>query len=111
MLEDYDALIRAGEVWVLDEGGEVLGVLVIRSAEDHLFLGNVAVGPGTRGEGLGASSWPSRRGGRGVRTAGGTALHQREDAREPGRLRQAGLRGVRARARRGLPARVHAQAA
>src|SRR5215207_6679996 len=49
--------------------------------------------------------------GRGVWPAGGTALHQREDARELGRLRQAGLRGDRARARRGLPARLHAQAA
>jgi hypothetical protein len=28
MLEDYAALIRAGEVWVLAEGGEALGVLV-----------------------------------------------------------------------------------
>ena len=26
MLEDYDALIRAGEVWVWDEGGEVLAL-------------------------------------------------------------------------------------
>jgi hypothetical protein len=49
--------------------------------------------------------------GRGVWPAGGTALHQREDARELGRLRQAGLRGDRARTRRGLPARLHAQAA
>jgi ribosomal protein S18 acetylase RimI-like enzyme len=53
MLEDYDALIRAGEVWVWDEGGEVLGVLVIRPAEDHLFVDNVAVAPGHQGRGLG----------------------------------------------------------
>ena len=53
MLEDYAALIRAGEVWVLAEGGEVLGVLVIRSAEDHMFLSNVAVAPGQQGRGLG----------------------------------------------------------
>jgi hypothetical protein len=46
MREDYAALIRAGEVWVLAEGGEVLGVLVIRPAEDHMFLGNVAVAEG-----------------------------------------------------------------
>ena len=56
MLEDYDALIRAGEVWVWDEGGEVLGVLVIRPAEDHMFLGNVAVAPGHQGGASGASS-------------------------------------------------------
>jgi ribosomal protein S18 acetylase RimI-like enzyme len=53
MREDYAALIRAGEVWVLAEGGEVLGVLVIRPAEDHMFLGNVAVAPGHQGRGLG----------------------------------------------------------
>ena len=53
MLEDYDALIRAGEVWVWDEGGEVLGVLVIRPAYDHLFVDNVAVAPGHQGRGLG----------------------------------------------------------
>jgi ribosomal protein S18 acetylase RimI-like enzyme len=53
MLEDYEALIRAGEVWVWDEGGEVLGVLVMRPAEDHLFVDNVAVAPGHQGRGLG----------------------------------------------------------
>jgi ribosomal protein S18 acetylase RimI-like enzyme len=53
MLEDYAALIRAGEVWVLAEGGEVLGVLVIRPAEDHMFVDNVAVAPGHQGRGLG----------------------------------------------------------
>ena len=53
MREDYAALIRAGEVWVLAEGGEVLGVLVMRSADDHLFVDNVAVAPGHQGRGLG----------------------------------------------------------
>ena len=53
MLEDYAALIRAGEVWVLAEGGEVLGVLVMRPADDHLFVDNVAVAPGHQGKGLG----------------------------------------------------------
>ena len=53
MLEDYDALIRAGEVWVWDEGGEVLGLLVMRPANDHLFVDNVAVAPGHQARGLG----------------------------------------------------------
>jgi ribosomal protein S18 acetylase RimI-like enzyme len=53
MLEDYDALIRAGEVWVWDESGEVLGVLVMRPADDHLFVDNVAVASGHQGRGLG----------------------------------------------------------
>jgi ribosomal protein S18 acetylase RimI-like enzyme len=46
MREGYAVLIRAGEVWVLAKGGEVLGVLVIRPAEDHMLLGNVAIAPG-----------------------------------------------------------------
>jgi ribosomal protein S18 acetylase RimI-like enzyme len=53
ILEDYAALIRAGEVWVLAEGEELLGVLVMRPAEDHLFVDNVAVAPGHQGRGLG----------------------------------------------------------
>jgi ribosomal protein S18 acetylase RimI-like enzyme len=53
MLEDYDALIRPGEVWVWDEGGEVLGVMVMRPADDHLFVDNVAVAPEHQGRGLG----------------------------------------------------------
>jgi ribosomal protein S18 acetylase RimI-like enzyme len=53
MLEDYAALIEAGEVWVLAEGEEVLGVLVMRPAEDHLFVDNVAVASGHQGRGLG----------------------------------------------------------
>ena len=53
MLGDYDALIRAGEVWVWDDGGEVLGVLVMRPADDHLFVDNVAVAPGHQGRGRG----------------------------------------------------------
>jgi GNAT superfamily N-acetyltransferase len=71
MLEDYDALIRAGEVWVWDEGGDVLGLLVMRPAEDHLYVGNVAVAPGHQGRGLGrqlvafaeerATAWSRRR--------------------------------------------------
>ena len=53
MLEDYAAPIGAGEVWVLVEGEEVLGVLVMRVFEDHLFVDNVAVGPDHQGRGLG----------------------------------------------------------
>ncbi len=55
MLEDYAALIQAGEVWVLDggAGGGLLGVLVMRPDEDHMFVDNVAVAPGHQGRGLG----------------------------------------------------------
>ena len=53
MLEDYAALIGAGEVWVSVEGKEVFGVLVMRPAGDHLFVDNVAVAPDHQGKGLG----------------------------------------------------------
>jgi ribosomal protein S18 acetylase RimI-like enzyme len=53
MLEDYAALIEACEVWVLVEGEEVLGVLVMRPAEDYLFVDNIAVAPECQGRGLG----------------------------------------------------------
>ena len=51
MLGDYAALIRAGEAWVLDGGEEVVGVIVMRPAQDHLCVGNVAVAPGHQGIG------------------------------------------------------------
>lgn len=53
MLEDYGALVRNGDVRVLVEDEEVVGVLVMRREEDHLFIGNVAVRPDRQGHGLG----------------------------------------------------------
>lgn len=53
MLVDYEAAILAGEAWVLVEGGETSGVLVMRSENDHLFVETVAVRPGMQGSGLG----------------------------------------------------------
>ncbi len=111
MLEDYTALIRAGEVWVLAEGGEVLGVLVMRPAEDHLFVDNVAVAPRHQGKGLGrelvafAEEKAAEHGLPEVRLYTNEKMHENLD------LRQAGLRGDRQAPRRGLPARLHAQAA
>ena len=53
MLEDYAALIGAGEVWALVDGGEaLLGVLVVRPAEDHLFVKNLAVAPEHQAKGF-----------------------------------------------------------
>lgn len=53
MLDDYSSLIADGDVWIAMENGEVLGVLVMQPAEDHLFVGNVAVRPDQQGRGLG----------------------------------------------------------
>jgi galactokinase len=49
---DYDALVAAGEVWLLHDD-ELAGLVVLRTVEEHLLVDNVAVEPGRQGEGLG----------------------------------------------------------
>lgn len=53
MLDDYAAHVRAGHAWVLEQGGEVCGVLVLLPQADHLLLDNIAVAPAHHGRGLG----------------------------------------------------------
>jgi ribosomal protein S18 acetylase RimI-like enzyme len=53
MTADYPALIEAGEVWVANDGNELVGVLVIRASGDALLLENVAVQPGDQRRGIG----------------------------------------------------------
>lgn len=53
MLVDYEAAILAGEAWVLVEGDETSGVLVMRPENDHLFVETVAVRPDRQGSGFG----------------------------------------------------------
>jgi GNAT superfamily N-acetyltransferase len=53
MTADYAQLIADGDVWVSDEDGTVVGILVIRAAGDALELENVAVAPERQGHGHG----------------------------------------------------------
>ena len=53
MLVDYEAAILAGEAWVLVDGDETTGVLVMRPENGNLFVETVAVRPGRQGSGLG----------------------------------------------------------
>ena len=53
MTADYASLVAAGEVWVGETRGRVLGVLVIRASDDVLQLENVAVDPADQGLGHG----------------------------------------------------------
>lgn len=53
MLDDYGELIAAGETFVVEDGGHVLGVLVLKDEPDALLLENVAVHPEAQGRGLG----------------------------------------------------------
>jgi len=53
MRADYTALITEGSVHVADYDGDVCGVLVLKPAERHLLIENVAVHPDYQGRGLG----------------------------------------------------------
>ncbi|HET8728412.1 MAG TPA: GNAT family N-acetyltransferase [Alphaproteobacteria bacterium] len=53
MLDDHGARVAEGAAWVLVEGAEVLGVIVLLPRPDHLLLDNVAVAPTHQGRGLG----------------------------------------------------------
>jgi ribosomal protein S18 acetylase RimI-like enzyme len=52
---DYRALVAAGDVWVGESDGQLVGVLVIRPAGDVLELENVAVDPTCQRRGFGRS--------------------------------------------------------
>lgn len=53
MDDDYAARVAAGEAWVLEEAGEVMGLAVLEEHADHLLLDNVAVEPARKGRGDG----------------------------------------------------------
>jgi GNAT superfamily N-acetyltransferase len=53
MLDDYAKRIAAGQAWVLEEAGAILGVLVLEDADEALLLDNVAVAPEAQGTGYG----------------------------------------------------------
>jgi GNAT superfamily N-acetyltransferase len=53
MLDDYAALIDAGQVSVLEHDGAVQGVLVLIPLDDAMLLDNVAIAPAAQGKGLG----------------------------------------------------------
>jgi ribosomal protein S18 acetylase RimI-like enzyme len=53
MTADYDALIAAGEVWLIRAGEDVAGVLVLRPQPPALLVENIAVAPVRQGRGLG----------------------------------------------------------
>jgi ribosomal protein S18 acetylase RimI-like enzyme len=53
MDSDYAALIGAGEVHLLDDGGRTVGLVIVRDLGDHLVIDNVAVDPDHQGRGHG----------------------------------------------------------
>lgn len=53
MLEDYRPRITAGEVWLLEDGESVAGLIVLEERDDALLIYSVAVDPERQGAGLG----------------------------------------------------------
>ena len=78
MTADYDALIAAGEVWVIREGEGVSGVLVLRPQPPALLVENVAVAPDRQGAGLGRALMALRGGARARRGARRGVLYTNE---------------------------------
>ena len=53
MLDDYDQVVRDHHAYVVEHGGDILGVLVLIENEHGLLLDNVAVLPSLQGAALG----------------------------------------------------------
>lgn len=53
MLDDHAARILAGQAWVYESEGQVVGWLVLIEEADHLLLDNIAVLPDRAGQGIG----------------------------------------------------------
>jgi ribosomal protein S18 acetylase RimI-like enzyme len=53
MLDDYAARVSQGAVWVLEEGAEIVAIVVLLPAPNYLLLDNIAVSPTRQGLGLG----------------------------------------------------------
>jgi GNAT superfamily N-acetyltransferase len=53
MLDDYAARIAADQVWVLEDGGEIAGVLVLEHGPECFLLDNIAIRPDRQGLGFG----------------------------------------------------------
>lgn len=53
MRDDYVQRIADGQVWVLEEDGELVGLVVLKDGPEALLLPNVAVAPAAQGKGYG----------------------------------------------------------
>mgnify|MGYP001187149919 CR=1 FL=1 len=53
MLDEYSQVVIRHQVSVLEDGGHVIGVVVLIAGEEGILLDNVAVHPDRQGEGLG----------------------------------------------------------
>ncbi|KAA3450042.1 GNAT family N-acetyltransferase [Mesorhizobium sp. SARCC-RB16n] len=51
--EDYSPRIALGEVWLLESGGALAGLITLERHSDHVMIFSVAVAPGFQGKGFG----------------------------------------------------------
>lgn len=51
--EDYAPRIARGEVWLLESGGELAGLLTLERHDDHAMIFSIAVAPEFQGKGFG----------------------------------------------------------
>jgi ribosomal protein S18 acetylase RimI-like enzyme len=50
---DYEQLVRSGVVWVAEDDGAVVGLIVLVGHDDHVLIDNLAVDPSCQGRGIG----------------------------------------------------------
>lgn len=55
MIADFKARIEAGDLYVAEADGSLIGFIIFFSRRDHFQIENVAVLPGSQGQGLGKS--------------------------------------------------------
>lgn len=55
MEDDYAERVRAADVFVAVDDRDVVGLIVLIAAEDHVLIENIAVDPGQQGAGVGRS--------------------------------------------------------
>ena len=53
MLDDYHQVVQEDLVYVIEDEGEIVGVVVMKNVKGELLLDNVAVLPSRQGEGIG----------------------------------------------------------
>lgn len=61
--EDYAPRIAAGEVWLLRDGGDIVGLMVVEPHADHFLIYSIAIRPDRKGQGHGSFllDWVERR--------------------------------------------------
>lgn len=61
--EDYAPRIAAGEVWLLRDGTDIVGLMVVEPHADHSLIYSIAIRPDRKGQGYGSFllEWVERR--------------------------------------------------